>query len=358
MFNYYNALKKSAEENLWISKKLLSGFVNMMDIQEVQSSTTPKELLYEEDKMKVYHYLPVVKKPHPIPVLISYAFVNRQYMLDLQDDRSIIKKWLQEGLDIYLIDWGYPDQTDRYVTMEDYLDDYMNNAVELVRKRHNLEKINLMGICQGGTMSIIYTALYPDKIRNLINIVTPFDFSTNDGLLITWSRHLNVDNIVDTFGTVPGPFMNVGFNMLKPFQLTLDKYIDFIEHLDEKEAIRDFLRMEKWIYDSPAQAGEMFRKFIKDLYQENKLAKNELEVGGRRVNLQNLIMPVLTVLAQYDHLVPPAATRPIMDAIPSQDKALLEYPTGHIGMFVSSKSQKEVAPTVAKWIIDRGKKRA
>ena len=315
MPNYYNIWKKSAEENLWISKKLLSGFVNMMEIEEVETSTTPKELVYEEDKMKVYHYLPVVKMPHPIPVLIAYAFVNRQYMLDLQDDRSIIKNWLNEGLDIYIIDWGYPDLTDRFVSMEDYIDDYLNNAVDVVRKRHNLEKINLMGVCQGGTMSIIYTALYPDKIKNLINIVTPFDFSGNDGLLITWSRHLNVDNIVDTFGTVPGSFMNFGFNMLKPFQLTLDKYIDFIEHLDEKEAIKDFLRMEKWIYDSPAQAGEMFRKFIKELYQQNKLAKNELEVGGRLVDLQNIVMPVLTVLALHDHLVP---SHPTDNGGPSQ----------------------------------------
>ncbi|MEA4826982.1 MAG: class III poly(R)-hydroxyalkanoic acid synthase subunit PhaC [Clostridium sp.] len=357
MFPFINELQKSVDETLNLNKKLIQGFSNMTSIKEIDIAITPKELVYEEDKMKVYHYTPVVKNPHSTPVLVSYALVNKQYMLDLQQDRSVVKSWLNAGLDVYMIDWGYPDHIDKFLTMEDYIDIYLNNAVDFVRKQHNLDKINLLGICQGATMSVIYTALNPEKIKNLVTLVMPFDFSTNDGLLFSWSRSMDIDTMIDSFaGLVPGDMMNYGFNMLKPFQLSVDKYLSFMDKLDDKEAILDFLRMEQWIYDSPDQAGPMLSKFIKDLYQGNKLMNNELKVGSRTVNVNNIDMPVLCILAQKDHLVPPASTRPFLDCISSTDKTLLEFPVGHIGIFVSSKAQKEVAPSIASWLKEHGDK--
>lgn len=356
MKQFADFVTKNAEDTMALSRKLMAGLGTMMTIDSVDVGTTPKELVYQQDKMKVYRYLPTVKNLHPTPILVTYALVNRQYMLDLQADRSIVKNWLSAGLDVYIIDWGYPDRTDRYLAMEDYIDRYMDSAVDCVRRRSGAERINLLGVCQGGTMSVIYTALYPDKVKNLVTLVMPFDFTTNDGLLFSWSKHLDIDKVVDAYGVMPGQVMNVGFNMLKPFQLTVDKYVSFLDNMDKPEAVKDFLRMEKWIFDSPNQAGEMLRKFVKDLYQQNKLAKNQLEVGGRRVDLANITMPVLAILGEYDHLVPPASTRPFIDAVPSQDKTLLSYPTGHIGLFVSSKSQKEVAPAIAGWLKERGDK--
>lgn len=357
MFPFANGFQKTLDETLNINKKLIQGFKNLTSIKEIDIGTTPKELVYEEDMMKVYHYTPMVKNPHNIPVLVSYALVNRQYMLDLQEDRSIVRNWLNAGLDVYMIDWGYPDHVNKYLTMEDYIDGYLDNVVDFIRKSHNLDKINLLGICQGATMATIYTALNPDKIKNFVSIVMPFDFSTNDGLLFSWSNNMDIDLMIKSFnGLVPGETMNSGFNMLKPFQLSIDKYMDFIDKLDDKEAILDFLRMEQWIYDSPNQAGPMLSKFIKDLYQDNKLMNNELELGGRLVNIKNIDMPVLCILGQKDHLVPPASTRPFLDSISSADKTLLEYPVGHIGLFVSSKAQKEVAPTIANWLKERGDK--
>ncbi|MGI6638572.1 MAG: hypothetical protein ACOX4Z_05870 [Desulfobulbus sp.] len=166
---------------------------------------------------------------------------------------------------------------------------------------------------------------------------------------------MNVDNIVDTYGVIPGSFMNYGFLLLKPYGLMVDKYIGVIDKLDDPESMANFLRMEKWIFDSPAQAGEAFRQFIKDCYQENKLIKGELVIGNNTVNLKNITMPLLNMLALYDHLVPPSATRPLNDAVGSVDKELMEYPVGHIGMYVSSRAQKEVAPKLSTWLQERSK---
>ncbi len=352
MFNQ-NFIQKALEEKLEMNKKLLKGIKSMMSFEDIDTGTTPKELVYEEDTMKLYHYKPLVKKVSPVPTLITYALVNRQYMMDLQRNKSVISRWLELGLDVYIIDWGYPEKMDTYLTMEDYIDDYMNTAVDVVRGLSGQDRINLMGVCQGGTFSTIYTALYPEKIRNLVTMVAPIDFHVDDGLLNVWGKHLNVDAMVDAFGVVPGDFMNMGFLMLKPFELMVGKYQNLLNNMDNPEVVEDFVRMEKWIFDSPGQAGEAFRTFVKELYQENKLVKNQFELGGRKVNLKNITMPVLNVLAEQDHLVPPSSSKPLNKAVGSDDTETIAFPGGHIGIYVSSKSQNEVAPAIAGWLQER-----
>lgn len=350
-----DSMKKLIDEQLTMSKKMLQGINSLLAIEEIDVDLTPKELVYEEDKVKLYHYKPLVKKVSPVPTLIVYALVNRQYMMDLQQNRSVVRGWLEQGLDVYIIDWGYPDKMDKYLTMEDYIDGYIDNAVDTVRSLSGQDKINLLGVCQGGTFCAIYSALNPEKIKNLVTMVAPIDFDIDDGLLNIWSKHLKIDTMVDTFGIIPGGFMNVGFLMLKPFQLMLDKYMGLLNNIDNPEVVQDFVRMEKWIFDSPGQAGEAFRKFIKDLFQENKLIKGEFELGGRRVDLKNITMPVLNVFAEQDHLVPPSSSKPLNKAVGSDDTDIISFPGGHIGIYVSSKAQKEVAPAVAKWLNDRSK---
>ncbi len=340
-FNYFYNLMK------------LNDFLKQ--IGEIDVEPTPKDTVFTIDNVKLYHYKSNKRKKCSIPLLIVYALVNRYYMMDLQEDRSFIKRLIEQGIDVYLIDWGYPERADRYLTLEDYIDGYINDCVDFIREKHRLDKINLLGVCQGGTFSVIYSALYPEKIKNLVTMVTPVDFHTDDGLLNVWARYMDVDEMVDTLGNIPGDFMNFGYLMLKPFQLNFEKYYNFIKGANELETVKNFVRMEKWIFDSPDQAGEAFRKFIKDLYQENKLVKGEFELGGRKVNLKNITMPILTIYAEQDHLVPPASTKPLNDLVGSKDKQLLAFPGGHIGIYVSSRSQKELAPTVAKWLIERAK---
>ena len=139
-----------------------------------------------------------------------------------------------------------------------------------------IEKINLMGICMGGTFWVIYSALYPEKIKNLITTVTPTNFDTEQGLLHVWMKHMDVDRMVDSFGNMPGDIMNFGFLLLNPARLMIDKYVSLLENIDDSRFVENFVRMEKWIFDSPDVPGETFRQFIKDLYQENLLINNQM----------------------------------------------------------------------------------
>jgi len=345
-------------------RKFITGMKILFEPTDISVGTTPSEIVYSEDDMKLLHYIPTVEKVHPVPVLIVYAFVNRYYILDLQPDKSVVRKLLDEGLDVYIIDWGYPSGADRYLTLDDYVNGYLNNAVDRIRKKSKVDNITLMGVCQGGTLSVMYAALHPHKVKNLVTLVTPINFDTDNGLLHIWAKSLDVDKIVDYYGIVPGDLLNVGFLLTDPFRLMIDKYaglFDRIEYesddeasrLRNEETVKNFLRMEKWIFDSPDQAGETYRQFMKDCYQKNLLIKNQMKLDGKSIDMKKITMPLLNIMAETDHLVPNAASIPLNDAVSSTDKETFVFPTGHIGIFVGSKSQKEVCPRIAQWLKPR-----
>ena len=103
--------------------------------EDIKIGVTPKEVVYSEDKVTLYRFQPMVEQPLNIPVLIVYALVNRPFMVDLQADRSMVANLLKLGLDIYLIDWGYPTRADRWLTLEDYISGYIDNCVDFIRKK-------------------------------------------------------------------------------------------------------------------------------------------------------------------------------------------------------------------------------
>jgi poly[(R)-3-hydroxyalkanoate] polymerase subunit PhaC len=311
---------------------------------------TPYDVVFQEDRVRLKHYRPCAEIQYKTPLLVVYALINRETMLDLQPGRSVVERFLAQGIDLYMIDWGYPTGKDRHLGFDDHINGYMDNVIEYICEQHGVEKINLMGICMGGTFCVIYSALHPEKVKNLVTTVTPTNFDTDKGLLHTWVKELDVDKVVDTFGNLPADVMNFGFLLLNPARLMIDKYLGFFENVDDRKFVENFIRMERWIFDSPDLPGEVFRKFAKDCYQANKLIQSKLEVGGRRVELKKLTMPLLNIYAKYDHLVPPEACELLTRAVGSEDTEDLCLDTGHIGIYVSSKFQEAFTPKIAAWL--------
>ena len=342
------------QEVMGYGQKLSHGLKNLMEVGEISTGVSPKTAVYQEDKLTLYRFDPPKDKiPSHTPLLIVYALVNRPYMTDLQENRSTVKGLMEAGQDVYLIDWGYPDRADRFLTLDDYINGYMDRCVDFIRERHRLDKINILGICQGGTFSLCYSALHPDKVKNLVTMVTPVDFQTPDNMLSHWVQQVDIDLTVDTLGNVPGEMLNWTFLNLKPYQLMGQKYLGLLDTLDNPEQLKNFLRMEKWIFDSPDQAGETFRQFVKDFYQQNKLIKGGLKIGDSDVRLKDISMPVLNIYAEQDHLVPPDASRALRGRVGTKDYTELSFSGGHIGIYVSGKAQKTVPPAIGKWLDER-----
>jgi polyhydroxyalkanoate synthase subunit PhaC len=349
-----SVLEQEAEQFV---QRLSRGLAALSGTAEVVIGSCAKDAVYSEDKLVLYRYRPLpdaASQPRVrTPVLICYALVNRPYMMDLQADRSLIRGLLQRGLDVYLIDWGYPDGADRYLDMNDYVLRYLSHCVDFVSAAAGNEPINLLGVCQGGTLSLCYGALYPQRLRNLVTMVTPVDFHTPENLLTKWGRHVDVDALVATTGNVPGELLNAIFVALMPFRLASQKYVDILDQAGKPQALENFLRMEKWIFDSPDQAGEMFRQFLTLFVRDNRLVRGPLELGGRTVNLARVTMPLLNIYALQDHLVPPSASRPLGRLVGTRDYTTHEFQGGHIGLYVSGTAQREIPETIARWLAAR-----
>lgn len=355
MINFQIRPDKLAEEMADYSRKLGDGVENLLAAGDIDTGVTPRTAVYKEDKLVLYRY----DRPegseatNKIPLLVVYALVNRPYMTDIQEDRSTVRGLMATGQDVYLIDWGYPDSSDYALTMDDYINGYIDRCVDHICEEHGIDKINVLGICQGGTFSLCYTSMHQDKVRNLVAMVTPVDFQTPDNMLSAWVQNVDVDLLVDTLGNIPGDMLNWTFLSLKPFSLTGQKYVNMVDLLDDPKKVKNFLRMEKWIFDSPDQAGETFRQFIRDFYQKNGLIGGEIEIGDHTVDLKNINCPVLNIYAKKDHLVPPDASKPMGGLVGTDDYTELAFPGGHIGIYVSGKAQKEVTPAIGDWLNSR-----
>jgi len=351
----YREIIESIEKDLKeFPQKVLRAQEVLTDNPDYQVATTPADVVYTEDKMKLLHYRRLVdkKKLHSTPVLIVYALINRYIMLDLEPGRSFIQNLLNEGLDVYLIDWGYPTGADRYLGLDDYINYYLDTALDWIRSETKTKQVNLMGVCMGGTFSVIYAALHREKVKNLITLATPTEFDIDDAGLFLWAKGIDVDKAVEALGNLPGDIANILYLLVTPVA-TVNKYIQFLEGVENPKFISTFLRMEKWIFDSPDMAGEVFREWIRDLLQQNLLIKNQLILDGQKVDLRKIKCPLLNVFGKNDYLAPPSTAKPLSKAVSSKDVTTIGVDTGHVGIFVGSTSYKTISPKIAKWIRER-----
>lgn len=358
------APEDAAHELIAMSHKAIEGVQKLSRIgaQELMVGVSDKTVVFQNDHVQLYHYHPLSEPRLTTPVLIVYALVNRPYMLDLQENRSLVRQLLAQGLDVYLIDWGYPEYNDRWLLLDDYINDYVASCVDYICEAHGLEALNMMGVCQGGVFSLCYSALYPQRVRNLMTMATAVDFHVAEGIINYWMQSarseakLDFDLMVDVLGNIPSALMNFSFLMLKPYELGIQKYmtlLDTLDNADHQDYLASFLRMEKWIFDSPDQSGEAWREYIQAFYIHNRLIKDEFSLAGRLVKLREITMPVLNIYAQNDHLVPPASSAALRQYVGTSDYTEAALPVGHVGMYVSRKVQDRLPRMIADWLIAR-----
>lgn len=337
------------DELLQFQQKLKRGWSNLARFSRPGYAETPRELVFEQDGMRLWRFRGENLPAGRPPLLIVYALVNTVWMTDLQADRSLVRNLLAEGEDVYLIEWGFPAPIDRWLGLGDYIDLRLGRCVDEVSARHGGEPIHLLGICQGGVFALCFAALNPHKVARLITMVTPVDFHTSDNMLGMWSRHVDVDQLVAGGGNIPSALINSVYLNLKPLRLHQQKYVDLVNLLDDPGRLENFMRMERWIFESPDLAGEAFRQFIKQFYQANGLIAGGLRIGDREVRLADITAPVFNIFAAQDHLVPPSAARALQGRTGGSYEEWM-FQGGHIGIYVSARAQREVAPKISAWL--------
>lgn len=316
----------------------------------IDVGTLSHEVLDETRLYKLLHYRPLVSRTARTPILVVYALMNKSYILDLQPDKSWLRSLLSQGFNVYLIDWKTPTNIDKFASFDDYVNYYIDDCVDLVRNENSVERLTLHGYCLGSTMAAMYTTLHQEKVRNLATIAPIIDTENDETVLANFARYLDVKRIAETLGNFPREYLYGCFSMLKPFKQGVNKYLNLVENIDNAKFVQNFLRMEKWLYDTPSIAGETFKQWIEDIYQKNLLVKNEMRVGENIIDLSRINVPLLNIVAEEDHLVSPQCSVALNDSVSSVDKRLMHFHTGHVGLIASSYSQNNVLPKVGQWL--------
>ncbi len=327
---------------------------------ELAIGQTPKDRVYRDGHVSLYRYRPLVDAPRSPPVLIVYALVGRYTIIDLQEDRSLVRKLLEQGLDVYAVDWGHPSRAQMWTTLDDYVNGYLADCVAFIARDRGVPAVDLLGICQGGIFNLCYAALDPRRVRKLVTCVAPIDFHadvgdprTDRGFVHVWTRACeggDIDLLVDGLGNLSGEMMAHAFGLMNPVSHHAKHGLGLLDVAGDRRKLVNYLRMERWLADRPAHTAESARQWLKDFYQDNKLVKGELVLGERRVDLARVTMPVLNIFGEHDQIAPPATSRALGAVVRSDDYTELEFPGGHIGLFVGARAQGMLAPAIAEWL--------
>lgn len=313
---------------------------------------TPSEYIKVDGKFNLHHYKPLVKKTHKTPLLIVYSLINRYYILDIAPNASVINNLRKQGFDIYSTSWVTPDFYDKNMTLENFAHDYIGNAVDKIKQITGSEKVSLFGYCWGGIFALIYAASHPENVKNLVLHATPVDMSQRCVVVENWTAQLDVDKLVDTLGNVPGWFVNLAFILRNPVEPFL-KYFLFFRESRTLEETQQFFGMESWLYDSKPIIGEAYREIVTKITKNNLLIQNQMKVGSHMIDLSKITIPVLNIFGSADDLVPPDSSKPLTSVIGSQDKKMIEFPTGHVGLCLSQKAHEQLWPKVGQWLAQR-----
>lgn len=322
---------------------------------QTPKAATPSEIVYQNGPLRLLRYRADRQRNWAESILICFSLVNRPYILDLPGGRSVIQRLLDQQFDVYLIDWGSPEEHYRSHTLADYTCRDLKQVADVVVELSKAPQINLVGYCMGGTMASMFTAMEPAQVRNLVLMAAPIEFRRDSGLLSLWAQPeiFDVDRFVDAFGNCPGWFLQSCFQLMRPIQNCVQKHLQMGDRLKSNAALEDFMALERWANDSVPVAGETFREFVKLLYQQNQLVEGKLQLDGRPVDLAEINCPVLTLTASRDHLVLQDSSLAIERYVQSADTTEMSVDAGHIGLAIGNKAHRELWPAAVDWIAKR-----
>ena len=318
--------------------------------------TTPKDVVWTHRKTTLYRY----RNPEPtyaVPVLLVFALINRPDIFDLRTGNSFVEFLIGEGYDVFLLDWGVPDEADNDQGLDFYICDEIPAGVREVLRASGEDELSMLGWCIGGTLSLVYAALHEDNpVRNLLLLTTPVD--TSGSLYFNWTARdsFDVDHVSEVYGSVPGRSIDFANKMMKP----VTNYWTTYRRL--WQSIRDsggdfkpdaYQAMARWVADNPPFPGKAYRDWITYMYKENRLVRERLRIRGERVDLRKVDQNLLVVTAGADHIAPRQGTLPLLDMVGSEDVTHFDRPGGHIGLMAGSRARKEIWPDLAEWLGER-----
>jgi len=269
-------------------------------------ATSPGKVVFQNDILQLIQFAPSTDKVREIPLLIVPPWINKYYVLDLTPAKSLIKFLVDQGFTVFVVSWVNPDASLAHKSFEDYMQEGILSATDAVKRETGVEQINVTGYCVGGTLlatTLAYLAARGEQLYNAASfLATQIDFTyAGDLLLFTDEDQLKALNaLMSERGYLDGSRMANVFNMLRPRDL-IWPYIVNNYLLGKKPFPFDLLY---WNQDSTRMAQANHNFYLREFYNENRLAKGDLSVAGARLNMRNVKLPVFELATKEDHIAP------------------------------------------------------
>jgi polyhydroxyalkanoate synthase subunit PhaC len=310
---------------------------------------TPHQVVWTEGSARLLRYDANASKSTGAPILLVCSLINRPYILDILEDRSVVRRLLEAGRDVWMLDWGTPTAEAAENGLGYYALELLPRAAAQVRATTGALAPHVLGYCMGGTLALMAIAAGKLTVASLVAMATPVDFH-DQGLLSVWCRAPGFDpaEIVKVYGNAPAHLLQPAFKMLDPIGLSTK-----LAHLEDKvgddDFVRFFLAMETWLEDSVAFPGQAFLEWVR-LYQENALERGTLKLGGHAIDLSRVTCPIFSLVAERDYITPAASALALQRLAPRATHTVQQLAGGHIGLSTSSAAHRTLWPAVAVWL--------
>lgn len=339
-------------------QKLLT---NIWDYSSIQLTTgdavvgaTPKDVIWTYKKTTLFRYRSAQRK-HPVPILLTFALINRPDIFDLRPGNSFVEFLLAQGYDVFLVDWGYADEEDAETGIDDYALEYLPRAVREVRRASGAEEISLIGWCIGAAITAMYLALTPDApVRNWVPLTMPFDAHGSTYKTLMNAEGLDLDWLEQRTPYLPGAYVDMVNKLLKPVPNFVGTPWRLFTQVQDGTADKEaYQPMAKWVADNPNFPIRAFKQWVTWMYRENRIARGRLRLRGQLVDYSKIQQSTLVVTADKDHITPRAGTIPVFEVLTCKDIEHLDGVGGHIGLMAGSRAKGDIWPRIDAWLAAR-----
>jgi poly(3-hydroxybutyrate) depolymerase len=289
-----------------------------------------------------------------LPTIVDAPYAGHSSMIaDFQPGQSLMETLRENGVSrLYLTDWKSATLDMKDLEIDQYLAE-LNVCVDQVGGR-----VNLVGLCQGGWMSAMFAARFPEKVASLVLAGSPIDTDAGDGPIKRMAHSYPMSFYEELVsmggGLMRGRFMLRGWKNMHPDQHYISDHVDLYEHIDDPVYLKKEEAFESW-YESPIDLpGRWYLQAIEHLFKENRFAKGEYVALGQTLNLNTVKCPVYLLAGEADDIT---TKEQVFDAVkylgtPAEHVASKLVPGGHIGLFMGSRTLKDTWPGIAGWIAD------
>ncbi len=280
-----------------------------------------------------------------VPFLVITPQVNHSGICDYSEGQSLVRRIAEQGFRrVYATEWRSADAK----RADESLDDIIQAIDDCVE--HIGTPVRLLGLCQGGWMSAVYSALYPEKVAGLVMAAAPIDFHAEPSGVNMMARSYPMamyNSLVAMGGGVMrGDFISMGFDNLRPMERYFGKYFSLWAHCDNEKFVERYKRLTNW-YGTPQNIpGKAYLQIVKLLFKKNYLIKKKLKVHDRIVDLAEVTAPTYMIAGSRDHITRPSQLFAAADHVSSNIKRQYTTDAGHIGVFMSQHAIKHDWPTL------------